>query len=236
MHAPYPAAFSLPLAAVDDFSREEEAREEAPGDDAARYADCATRGKYWSDTWQKCMNAKNCKGTVQDGRCVVGATGDGDDAGVGDGDGGGDGDGTPELPAPDAAIDRRCVTYMSSDKDSGECLAVVYNACVPGRTSQDAIPASIRSNKASILKQIHGVAAKDIGARPTDWAGVCVARPDKAGKGRCKHVKPGEFRVWVAGKGTDVSECRPSGSLFVKSHFDGNGTIRGHQVGKVGHV
>jgi hypothetical protein len=124
---------------------------------------------------------------------------------------------------------------MGNSKDSGECFALVYNHCEAKYKDQNRIPANIRAGKTSIVDQVFGVQRKHFDSKPTDWTTVCVARPDKAGKGRCQPVKPDEFRVWVKGRGAITDPCLAGGSLYVKAHFNGNNSIQDRYTGAVGH-
>ena len=146
--------------------------------------------------------------------------------------GGGD-----DLPPP-SREDEQCVTSMGNAADSGDCFALMYNHCTPGYMSQSGIPAKLQESKKSIIKQIHKVQERNFDKVPSDWTTFCLARPDKAGKGKCTAVKPGEFRVWVKGRlpeGANADPCAKSGSLFIKAHFNADATIQDRLTGRVGH-
>lgn len=143
--------------------------------------------------------------------------------------------GAGDLPGP-SSNDRQCVTYMSSSEDTGDCFALAYNHCTSGYKDQGRIPGSIASKKSSILGQVYNAQKSNFDGKPADWTTVCVARPDKAGKGACGYVKPGEFRVWAAGKKkAGADPCAASGGLYVKAHFNEDGTIQAEHTGTVGH-
>lgn len=36
--------------------------------------------------------------------------------------------------------------------------------------------------------------------KPTTYSRLCVAIPERTGKGRCGHVKPGEYRIHTKGR------------------------------------
>lgn len=139
------------------------------------------------------------------------------------------------LPAP-SRHDDRCVTYMGNSKDNGSCMALVYNHCIPGYTDQSRIPADIRSSKSSMLKAMYGVQRGQYDAVPADWTTVCVARPDKAGKGSCAGVGPGEIRVWTKGRPkAGVPDCDFSQKVvYVKAHFAADRSIQDTKTGTVG--
>lgn len=139
-----------------------------------------------------------------------------------------------------------CKTWMSDSTDDGSCFALMYHHCVDGYGDQGRIPAAIRGVKASALKQVYDVQKgcthdnngtvpkyKCFSRPPGEWTSLCVARPDTAGKGKCKKVASDEWRVWV--KGEDPSrkeECQFS-SLYLKSHFRGD-KIQSQYTGKHG--
>lgn len=139
-----------------------------------------------------------------------------------------------DLPPPSKSDDR-CVTNMGNSKDTGECFALVYNHCESAYKDQNRIPSNIRAGKSSIIDQMFAIQKKHFDSRPNDWTTVCVARPDKAGKGRCQPVKADEFRVWVKGKGAITDPCLAGGSLYIKAHFDGKNSIQDRYTGAVGH-
>jgi hypothetical protein len=138
------------------------------------------------------------------------------------------------LPAP-ARNDAQCVTYMGNDKDTGDCHALVYNHCTAGYKDQGAIPAAVAALKGTALAQLYDAEKAHFASKPSDWTTVCVARPDKAGTGACAGIKPGEFRVWAAGKqsGGDPAPCVSGGALYLKSHFSADGKLL--VSGTVGH-
>lgn len=151
-------------------------------------------------------------------------------------EGGGEDKGGDGLPPP-SPHDARCVTYMSSPQDTGDCFALVYNHCTPGYTNQSGIPPGIRSAKARILKQIRDINSTHFDkGKPDDWTTVCVARPDRQNTAQCKYVTPGEVRVWVKGRqDLGTPECPTSGSLYIKAHFNTDASIQGDKTGTVGH-
>ena len=125
---------------------------------------------------------------------------------------------------------------MSSENDTGKCFALLYNHCTTGYKDQGAIPADIRAKKSSILSQMYDIQKENFDGMPREWTTVCVARPDKAGKGQCSYVTPGEFRVWAKGRQpAGTPDCVSGGALYIKAHFNGDGTIQGDHTGKVGH-
>lgn len=143
--------------------------------------------------------------------------------------------GAPGLP-PRSDADDRCVTNMLPD-DSGSCFALVYNQCAQGYTDPSSIPGSIRAKKSHALAQLHDIQKSNFEGVPRDWAAVCVARPESAGKGKCKSVPVGGFRVWARGKNPPNSaECPSSKGLFLKAHYISDGTIQGQYTGTVGHI
>lgn len=138
-----------------------------------------------------------------------------------------------DLP-PASKYDERCLTDMIAN-DSMDCFALVYNHCEKDFRDQNRIPSGIRSSKSKILDQMAKVGHKDFTANPKEWTTVCVSRPDKAGKGKCKNIKSDEFRVWAKADGVVIDPCKSSGSLYVKAHFNGDKTIRDTKLGTVGH-
>lgn len=137
---------------------------------------------------------------------------------------------TTSLPPP-SSRDQMCKTWMSDPNDTGACFAMVYNHCVDGWKDQARIPPSIARVKQSALKQIYAIqrncvnkerGTKCFDGEPKDWTTVCVARPELAGKGKCKAVAPDEWRVWVAGQDPQrKSECQFP-SVYIKTHFRGD--------------
>lgn len=150
-----------------------------------------------------------------------------------------------DLPPPSDA-DTWCKTWMSDENDTGECFALAYHHCVDGRKDESKIPDAIKNAKKSAMGQIYDVQKtcthdnngavdkyKCFETPPKTWTSVCAARPELAGKGKCKKVSKNEWRTWV--KGDDPqrkSECQFS-SLYLKSHFIGD-TIQGQFTGKHG--
>ena len=132
---------------------------------------------------------------------------------------------------------------MSDSKDDGSCLALVYHHCVDGFKDENQIPDVIRNVKNSALKQLYDTQTKckrkDTGEKcftkvPSTWAHVCVARPDRAGQGKCKNSKD-EWRMWVMGEDKyRKSECQADGSVYLKAHFTKE-KIQGQHTGQVGH-
>lgn len=140
------------------------------------------------------------------------------------------------LPPP-SRHDDRCVTFMGSTQDNGKCLALMYNHCIDGFKDQARIPAGIQSAKSSILKQMYDNEKKHFDTPPTEWTTVCVARPDKAGSGSCKHVVPGEFRVWTKARpvpGTGQCEFSTKGIKYIKAHFNPDKKLQNWRTGTVG--
>lgn len=158
------------------------------------------------------------------------------------------------LPPP-SAVDGRCTTHMGDDPDDdGSCLALVYHECPQyGRTDESLIPARIRDMKRSAMQQIYDVnegctSVKGAGNTPVarykcftrpprTWASVCVARPEKAGRGKCKSMTPDDWRVFVQGEDplrtiTCAGKDTPA-SLYLKSHFRGQ-RIDEEKTGQVG--
>jgi hypothetical protein len=119
--------------------------------------------------------------------------------------------------------------------DTPECFALVYNHCETEFKDQNRIPVGIRSSKSKILDQMYSISKNDFNDKPKDWTTLCVSRPDKVGKGKCKQIKSGEFRVWAKGKGAIEDACAKGGSLYIKAHFNGDNSIQDTKVGKVGH-
>ena len=140
-----------------------------------------------------------------------------------------------QLPPPSQEDKNWCKTWMSDENDTGECFALAYHHCVDGRQDEDEIPEAVRADKASAMKQIYDVQKacthdnngkvrpyKCLSKPPSTWTSVCVARPDMAGKGKCKKVSKNEWRMWVKGEDPQrESECHFS-SLYLKSHFIGD--------------
>lgn len=171
--------------------------------------------------------------------------GDGGDDGGGDG-GGADGFGDWKVPKASENDKNWCHTWMSDPNDDGSCFALMYHHCVDGYKDQGRIPAAVRAVKASAMRQVYDVQKdcthdndgkvpeyKCFSRPPADWTSVCVARPDLAGKGKCKKVTRDEWRMWVKGEDPQrKSECQFS-SLYLKSHFR-SGKIQGQYTGKHG--
>ena len=151
-----------------------------------------------------------------------------------------------EVPPPSQEDKNWCKTWMSDSEDDGSCFALMYHHCVDGRKDQNKIPDGIRAVKGSAMQQIYDVQKgcthdnngrvapyKCFSKPPGDWTSVCVARPDLAGKGKCKKVAKDEWRTWVKGEDPErKDECHFS-SLYLKSHFQG-GKIQGQYTGKHG--
>jgi hypothetical protein len=160
--------------------------------------------------------------------------------------GGGSGWSASDLPPPSQEDKNWCKTWMSDETDTGECFALAYHHCVDGRKDESKIPQSVRGVKDSAMKQVYDVQKtcthdnngkvrpyKCFSKAPSTWTSVCVARPDMAGKGKCKKVSKDEWRMWVKGEDPQrESECQFS-SLYLKSHFRGD-KIQGQYVGKHG--
>lgn len=121
---------------------------------------------------------------------------------------------------------------MSDPEDDGSCFALVYHHCVDGRKDQSRIPQPIRNAKQSALQQIYNVQKncthdsdgkvptyKCFSKPPTEWTSVCVARPELAGKDKCKKVAKDEWRTWVKGEDPMRKEECQFSSLYIKSHF-----------------
>lgn len=159
------------------------------------------------------------------------------------------------LPPPNPADAQTCYTWMSSKggEDPGECLALVYHHCVDGYKDESRVPPELMRNKTNLIRQLYEVQKGCKGYRdeknktgaypcfpkgpPVTWSHVCVARPDMAGKGKCKHVKKDEFRVWIpADDPTRTSECQAAPSVYVKGHFSGKTMkVQGEYTGRHGH-
>ncbi len=159
------------------------------------------------------------------------------------------------LPPPSSVADGRCKTHMGDDPDDdGTCLALVYHECPEyGRTDESMIPSWIRDMKQSALNQIYELnidCTSEEGADktpvprykcftrpPQTWASVCVARPEKAGKGKCRSMRPDEWRVFVQGEDPlrtiTCAGLKTPASLYLKSHFNGT-RINESKTGKVG--
>ena len=141
---------------------------------------------------------------------------------------------TTELPPP-SRHDDRCKTDMIPN-DTPECFALVYNHCEKEFKDQNRIPEGIRSSKSKILDRMYVIGKNDFGNdKPKDWTTLCMSRPDKVGKGNCKQIKPGEFRVWAKGRGPITDPCLKGGSLYVKAHVNGDNNVQEDKVGGVGH-
>ncbi len=145
------------------------------------------------------------------------------------------------LPPPSDLDKAWCKTWMSDPNDTGECFALVYHHCVDGMKDQARIPAAIAKYKDSALKQIYATQknCEESGNKcfpdgpPKDWTSLCVARPELAGKDKCKKVTPDEWRVWVQGADPRRdSECEFP-TVYVKSHFR-SGSIQDQYTGKHG--
>lgn len=181
----------------------------------------------------KCTKCRDSQGEVNG----QGSQGDGGGGGGGGGSGGG-------LPAP-SAVDARCRTYMGDSEDDGTCLALVYHHCPEnGRTDESAIPSWIRDAKSGAMQQIYDInrdcTAVDTGRRcfsrpPATWSSVCVARPETAGRGKCRKVRADEWRVFVQGEDPSrTSDCMRESSLYIKTHFNGT-RADASKTGRVGH-
>lgn len=149
---------------------------------------------------------------------------------------------------PPSDVDKQwCKTWMSDSEDDGSCFALAYHHCVDGYKDQAGIPASVRAAKQGALQQVYDIQkscthedAKRglkkyacLDGPPQDWSSVCVARPDRAGKGKCKKVAPNEWRFWVHAKDPAIkSECEFP-SLYLKSHVIGN-KVQEQYTGKHG--
>ena len=159
-----------------------------------------------------------------------------------------------QLPEP-SWVDERCKTHMGDDPDDdGSCLALMYHECPEyGRTDEAMIPSWIRDTKQSAMDQIYelnkGCTSEEGAGKmrvpqykcftrpPRTWASVCVARPDKVGRGKCRSMKPDDWRVFVQGEDplrtiTCAGKDTPP-SLYLKSHFRGTRIDEG-KTGKVG--
>ncbi len=138
------------------------------------------------------------------------------------------------VPPPSQNDKNWCKTWMSDSDDDGSCFALAYHHCVDGYKDPAGVPASVRAVKESALRQVYDVqkgcthnnngrvpAYKCFSQPPADWTSVCVARPDLAGRGKCKKVSKDEWRMWVKGEDPERrDECHFS-SLYLKSHFRG---------------
>lgn len=150
------------------------------------------------------------------------------------------------VPPPAEHDKAWCHTWMSDSNDDGSCFALVHHHCVDGFKDESRIPAAVRAVKDSALKQVYDVQKacthdnnkkvpqyKCFTKPPATWTSVCVARPDLAGKGKCKKVSKDEWRMWVQGEDPErKSDCQFS-SLYIKSHFRGP-KIQGQYTGKHG--
>jgi hypothetical protein len=135
---------------------------------------------------------------------------------------------------------------MSDPEDDGTCFALVKHHCVDGLQDESRIPAAIQATKLSALQQVYEVQKqcthtsdgrakeyKCFSKAPADWTSVCVARPELAGKGKCKKVAKDEWRAWVQGEDPErKNDCHFS-SLYIKSHFRKN-KIQDRYTGKHG--
>lgn len=150
--------------------------------------------------------------------------------------------------AADTVPKELCRTQMTDgENDDGSCFALVYHHCVDGFKDESQIPDVIRNVKNSALKQLYDMQYKGCKRQPTGepcftkvpttWSHVCVARPDRAGKGKCKIQAPTKdsWRMWVMAEDKyRKSECQSDGSVYLKAHLTKD-KINNGKTGQVGH-
>lgn len=91
--------------------------------------------------------------------------------------------------------------------NDGACFEMAYHHCMPGaRANENRVPDQIIGYRAGAMQQIFNATRTKctladgkpcFNHAPKNWTSVCVARPDKWGKGACKHVTPFAWRAWV---------------------------------------